>query len=189
MILSHYAHRLPADYDIGIIRARSKNIASAWDAVPDLHFKAFLLREKGRHGAAANGYSSLYLWKREEALRDFLTGGRFRVVTDSFGTPAIDVRIPIDARRGPARQAKIALIEDIALPLDADPTALLAEEAERNRARARSPEIVASVSAADTRDWRILRVVLAEAPTSALPGGTSYQVLHLAKPQFDELPG
>src|SRR5579863_5355988 len=100
MILARYAHRLTAEYDIGIIRARAQRIAAGWDAVPDLHFKAFLLREKGKDGALANSYSSLYLWRREEALRDFLTTGRFRVVTESFGRPAIDVRLPVDARRG-----------------------------------------------------------------------------------------
>jgi hypothetical protein len=188
MILAYYAHRLPADYDIDILHARSRRIAAEWDGVPDLHFKAFLLREKGRHGAAFNSYSSLYLWKREEALREFLTGGRFKMVTDSFGRPAIDVRLPIDVRRGPSHKAKIALIEETGMPPDADPTAFLAEEAERNRALARRPEIVAAVAAVDTRDWRILRAVLAEEPTSALPGATPYQVLHLAKPQFDELP-
>ena len=188
MIISHYLHRLPADYDIGIIRARAQRIAAEWDAVPDLHFKAFLLREKGRHGVAANAYSSLYLWKREEALRDFLTTGRFRVVTNSFGRPAIDVRIPIDARRGPARDAKIALIEEIAIPVDSDPTDFALEEEGNNRALTRRPEIVAAVTAVDMSSWRVLRAVLADSPTSALPGGTAYQVLHLARPNFDELP-
>lgn len=188
MILAHYAHRLPADYDIGIIRARAQRIATEWDAMPDLHFKAFLLREKGRHGAGANSYSSLYLWKQEAALRDFLTGGRFRVVTNSFGRPAIDIRLPIDVRRGPARDAKFAVIEEASVPLDTDPTEFLIEEAGRNRALAHRPEIVATVTALDTRDWRILRAVLAAEPTSALPGGTHYQVLHLARPNFDELP-
>ena len=188
MILSHYLHRLPADYDIGIIRDRARRIAAEWDAVPALHFKAFLLREKGQHGASANAYSSLYLWKREEALRDFLTTGRFRVVTNSFGRPAIDVRIPLDARRGPAHDAKIAVIEEISIPLDADPTEFAIEEEGHNRALAKRPEIVAAVTAVDMGNWRILRAVLADSPTAALPGGTAYQVLHLARPRFDELP-
>jgi len=188
MILAHYAHRLPADYDIGIIRERAKYIAPDWDAVPDLHFKAFLLREKGRQGALANSYSSLYLWKREEALGNFLTGGRFRVVTNSFGRPAIDVRIPVDARRGAAREARIAVIEDTSISPDADITDALIEAEGRNRALAQRPEIVAAVTAVDTVNWRILQAVLAHKPTAALPGGISYEVLHLARPNFDELP-
>jgi hypothetical protein len=188
MIIAHYAHRLPADYDLDIIRTRIQRNAPIWDALPDLHFKAVLLREKGKHGAVSNSYSSLYLWRQEAALREFLTGGRFRVVTESFGRPAIDIRLPIDARRGPAREAKLARIEEEAVPLDVDPTEFLVEEAGRNRALAHRPEIVAAVTAIDTRDWRILRAVLTDGPTTALPGGTSYQVAHLARPHFDELP-
>jgi len=37
-------------------------------------------------------------------------------------------------------------------------------------------------------NWRVLRAVLAEKPTAVLPDGTPYEVLHLAKPHFDELP-
>ncbi len=188
MILAHYAHRLPADYDIGIIRARARRIAADWDSVPDLHFKAFLLREKGTDGALANSYASLYLWRREDALRDFLTTGRFRVVTESFGRPAIDVRLPVDVRRGPARQAKIAVLEDAAISPDADISDALIEAEGRNRALAQRPEIVAAVTAVDSVNWRILQAVLADKPTAALPGGISYEVLHLARPDFDELP-
>jgi len=188
MILAHYSHRLPADYDIGIIRARAQRIAGAWDVVPDLHFKAFLLREKGQQGALANSYSSLYLWRREEALGDFLTTGRFRVVTESFGRPAIDIRVSVDARRGPARKARIAVIEDAPISPDADITDALIEAEGRNRALAHRSEIFAAVTAVDTVNWRILQAVLADKPTSALPGGVSYEVLHLARPNFDELP-
>lgn len=188
MILAHYAHRLPADYDIGIIRTRVQRNAPIWDALPDLHFKAILLREKGQQGAISNSYSSLYLWRRVDALHEFLTEGRFRVVTESFGRPAIDLRLPIDVRRGPARDAKVAVIEEASVPLDSDPTEFLIEEAGRNRALAHRPEIVAAVTALDTLDWRIFRAVLADEPTAALPGGTQYQVLHLARPNFHELP-
>lgn len=188
MILAHYAHRLPADYDLDIIHARVQRNAPIWDALPGLHFKAVLLRDKGKHGAAANSYSSLYLWRDDIALRAFLTEGRFRVVTESFGRPAIDIRLPIDARRGPAREAKIAVLEETVLAADTDLDDLLIEEAGRNRALAHRPEIVASVTALDVTEWRLFRAVLADKPTAALAGGTSYQVMHLARPGLDDLP-
>jgi hypothetical protein len=72
MLIARYAHRLPADYDLGIIRTRAKARGPQWDAVPELYFKAFLLRESGRSGAAANSYTSLYLWRLNEPFRDFL---------------------------------------------------------------------------------------------------------------------
>jgi hypothetical protein len=84
MIIAHYAHRLPADYDVEIIRRRAHERGPLWDKVPELHFKGFLLRERGRFGAIASEYSSLYLWRRDEAFRDFLVTGRYKSVTDSL---------------------------------------------------------------------------------------------------------
>ena len=47
MIIAHYAHRLPADYDVDIIRNRAAARGHLFDAIPELYFKAFLLRERG----------------------------------------------------------------------------------------------------------------------------------------------
>lgn len=41
MIIVHYGHRLPANYDIGLIRKRAAERGHLFDAVPELHFKAF----------------------------------------------------------------------------------------------------------------------------------------------------
>jgi hypothetical protein len=64
MITAHYAHHLPSDYDLPAIRERARQRGPLWVAVPELCFKAFLLRERGRFGAAARNYSSLYLWRQ-----------------------------------------------------------------------------------------------------------------------------
>ena len=90
MIIAHYAHRLPADYDIDIIPNRARSRGHLFDAIPELYFKGFLLRERGRFGAIQNEYSSLYLWRRDEGVRDFLVGGRYKSVTDSFGRARIE---------------------------------------------------------------------------------------------------
>ena len=106
MIIAHYAHRLPADYDIGIIRDRAGRRGHLFDAIPELYFKAFLLRERGRFGANQNEYSSLYLWRKDEGFRDFLADGRTRSVTDSFGRPQIETRFVLDAHKGEGREAR-----------------------------------------------------------------------------------
>src|SRR5689334_4976620 len=111
MIIAHYGHRLPANYDIGLIRARAKERGPLWDATPELYFKGFLLRESGRHGAIANSYSSLYLWRQDEAFRDFLVDGRYKTVTDSFGRAEIETRFALDARKGNGDDARFAYIE------------------------------------------------------------------------------
>ncbi|MBB4370373.1 hypothetical protein GGD63_003168 [Bradyrhizobium sp. cir1] len=99
MTIAHYIHRLPADCDIGLIRSRARERGALWNNVPELHFKGFLLRERGRFGAIASSYSSLYLWRTDEAFRNFLVSGRYKVVTDSFGRANIQTRFSLDARR------------------------------------------------------------------------------------------
>jgi len=71
MIIAHYAHRLPADYDLSAIRERARQRGPLSDAVPELCFKAFFMRERGRFGAAASNYSSLYLWLAGQRLSGF----------------------------------------------------------------------------------------------------------------------
>ena len=102
MLTAYYVHRLPADYDLDIIRNRVRERGRLWDDTPDLVFKGFLLREAGRYGATENGYASLYLWRNEQAFAGFVTDGRYRVVTDSFGRAPIDVQVALDARKGSA---------------------------------------------------------------------------------------
>src|SRR5215470_5411966 len=120
MIIAHYAHRLPADYDIQIIRKRASARGHLFDAIPELYFKAFLLRERGRFGATGHEYSSLYLWRRDEGFRDFLIDGRTRTVTDSFGRPQIETRFVLDAHRGSGKQARFLYKQEQDIPLDAD---------------------------------------------------------------------
>ena len=106
MIITHYAHRLPADYDIGIIRSRAAARGHLFDAIPELYFKAFLLRERGRFGAIGNEYSSLYLWRKDEGFRDFLLDGCIKSVTDSFGRPQIETRFVLVDKRWRAERAR-----------------------------------------------------------------------------------
>ena len=93
MIIAHYGHRLPADYNIGLIHARARERGPLWNAVPELYFKAFLLRESGRFGATTNSYSSLYLWRQDEAFRNFPVKGGYKIVVDLFGRAAVETRL------------------------------------------------------------------------------------------------
>jgi len=188
MIIAHYAHRLPANYDIGIIRDRAKARGGMWDAVPELYFKGFLLRERGRLGAVANNYSSLYLWRADDAVRDFLTSGRFDGVTDSFGRPQIETRFALDARKGSATDARFAYTDERDIPIDADLTATFAAEIERNRARAREPGTVAAAVGVDTRNWKLTRVLLSERSPDVAAHATAYEILYLARPLLATLP-
>jgi hypothetical protein len=187
MIIAHYAHRLPANYDVGIIRKRAEERGALWDAVPELYFKGFLLRERGRFGATANNYSSLYLWRRDDAVRDFLMN-RFDSVTDSFGRPQIETRFALDARKGSAGEARFAYTEEQDIPLDADLTATFAAEIEHNRECAQAPGTVAAAVGVDTRNWKLTRVRISAREPAAGENGTAYEILYLAKPLLATLP-
>lgn len=188
MIIAHYAHRLPASLDIGLIRARAKERGPLWDAVPELYFKGFLLREKGRYGAIANDYSSLYLWRQDEAFRDFLVSGRYQVVTDAFGRAEIQTRFALEARKGRGHDARFATKEEIEIPLDADLTAVFASEIARNREVAEQSGTVAAMVGVDTQNWKFTRIRLSEHAPNGHEAGTSYEILHLAKPLLETLP-
>ena len=188
MIIVQYAHRLAADYDIGIIRNRAKSRGHLFDAIPELYFKAFLLRERGRFGANQNEYSSLYLWRKDEGLRDFLVDGRTKSVTDSFGRPQIETRFVLDAHKGSSEQPRFLYKQEQDIPIDTDLTSAFADEIARNRESAKQAGVVASAVGVDVQNWKFTRVVLSEKEPTGRDQGTAYQVLYLAKPLLAELP-
>ncbi|KVG64354.1 DUF4865 family protein [Burkholderia pseudomultivorans] len=187
MLTASYVHRLPADYDLEIIRARVRERGRRWDDAPELLFKGFLLREAGRYGATENAYASLYLWRDDRAFAQFVTDGRYRVVTDSFGRAPIEVQVALDARRGRASAARFARLDAIDIPADADLDAALAQEVARNRETAARPGIVAAAVSLDALRWRLTRIALADREPDDGAAGTVYQVLHLAQPLLHTL--
>ncbi len=188
MIVAHYAHRLPGNYDIDLIRKRAKERGVLWDAVPELYFKGFLLRERGRFGAIANNYSSLYLWRQDEAFRDFLVSGRYKTVTDSFGRAEIQTRFALDARKGGGQEARFAYKDEADIPLDADLTTAFAREIERNRESAERPDIVVAAVGVDAQNWKFTRILLSSNEPNGRESGEAYEILHLARPLLDTLP-
>jgi hypothetical protein len=188
MILAHYGNRLPRDYDLGFIQRLTRERAPIWDARPKLYFKAFLLREAGRFGAIANHFSSLYLWRDDEAYRDWLVSGGYKIVTNPFGRAEIETRFALDARKGPEDEARFATTEDIDIPLDADLTASFAREIERNREIADQSDTVAAAVGVDTQNWKFTRIRIAANEPDGNEATVAYPILHLARPLLDTLP-
>jgi hypothetical protein len=188
MIIAHYENRLPENYDLEHIRALTKRRGAVWDARPDLYFKAFLLRETGRFGAIANNFSSLYLWRQDNAYRDWLVSGGYKVVTDLYGRGEIHTRFALDARRGPAKAASFAYTESFDIALDADLTAAFTSEIERNGELAAQSDTVAAAVGVDTRNWRFTRILLSTKEPNRTEIAVSYEILHLSRPLLDTLP-
>lgn len=187
MIIVHYAHRLPADHDLGALRRWLKERGAVWDAVPELYFKAFLLREAGRFGATANSCASLYLWRQDRAFRDWLVRGGYKIVTDSFGRAEIETFFALDAFRGNAGEARFLYRDDIAVPLDADLTDAFAREMELARERATQPDVISAIVGLDPCNWKFVRVLLSAAEPDATARGVAYQIAHLSRPLLDTL--
>lgn len=188
MFIAHYHHRLPANYDVNLIRSRAKERGVLWDSVPDLYFKGFLLRERGKYGSTENNYSSLYLWKRDEAFREFLLNGRFKVVTDSFGRASIRGIVALDAAKGAGSEARFVCREELSIAPDEELTAAFAREIERTRQIAASAGTVAALIGVDTERWRLVRFWLSENEPAGMFQGLLYELLYLAQPLLGSLP-
>jgi hypothetical protein len=189
MIIKQYTISLPADYDMGIIRARVAKAAAVYDTFPGLHFKAFLIRERGRFGAIGNEYAPFYVWPSTEALWGFVAGDGFRGIIDSFGWIPIRVWLNLDLRtRTDLKRANVraATREQAPLADGCDLATLRRDEIAGNIAAVEgNPRIVARVVAVNTERWKIVRFTLwscrqDELPTSATED--SFEVLHLSAP-------
>ena len=193
MIIARYTHRLPADYDLGIIRTRAEKNGPLWKATPGLYFKAFLLRERGRFGATANSYTSLYLWRDAEPFLDFLAAGAgaptnsFTSVTNSFGRPQVQTWLPLGAHRGTARDAHFVYMVEQDIAADADLPTVFARETQQNRKASEQSGVLAAVAGVDTLHWKFVRILVSANEPGGSEAGDIYQVLHLARPLLDSL--
>jgi len=181
MFAKQYSHRLPADYDMGVIRQRATQLGPLWDGTEGLIFKAFIAQEHGQGAGVGNLYASVYLWSDPLQAADFLLGERFQKVLDSFGRPHIESWLPLDVQRGPAQGALSLYREEWALEPGADRAARLAEEKVRNRQVADRRDTFAVLLALDVQAWRLVRITLSAQPVAAERPGTGYQVLYLAQ--------
>jgi hypothetical protein len=182
MLTVFYQHRLPADYDTDGLAARAQARGKLWDEVADLHFKAFLFRKDGEHGATDTRYASLYLWQHDAAFRNFLVEGRYRHVTKTFGRAAIQTQVALDARKGDATQAAFARIETFDFPSDGDVDVFIAHEVARNRDYAAQAGTVVATLSVDTAAWRLTRHVLTEREPDEQAPGATYRVFYLSRP-------
>ncbi len=66
MIVAHYEHRLPADYDLGLIRSRAQERGPLW-----MQSRSFISRDFSCERAGASG-------QRRLAIPRFICGGTTR---------------------------------------------------------------------------------------------------------------
>ncbi len=103
MYATQYEIRLPADYDVDVVRQRVARRGHALDAFPGLGLEAHLIRERA-DGAAVDEYAPFYLWTEPAAMGRFLWGRGLRRdhrLVRSSGAAAVD-RGRVAPRAGPA---------------------------------------------------------------------------------------
>ncbi|MFJ3640618.1 DUF4865 family protein [Streptomyces sp. NPDC090108] len=187
-----YEVTLPADYDPGVIRARvarSGHLLDDWDG---LGFKAYLLRERGVHGAPVNQYAPFYLWNTVEGMNRFLWGGAFQGFVDDFGRPAVRQWTGLayeEAAGGDVTgsRAAFAVRRRQPVPQGGELTTLMEEAAVEVRRLADEEGAVLAAAAVDPHRWELVHFSLWEhdAPKA---DGDLFQVLHLSAPGLDRLP-
>lgn len=188
MMIAQYETRLPVDHDMAALREWLAERGGVWDGMPELHFKAILTREAGSFGARENSWSSVYLWRQDQAFRDWLVRGGYEVVTDRYGRAGIESFVALDAFRGPASDARFLYRDDVAITVDTNPTGAIEEEIERSRQRATDPDVVAACVGIDPLGWKAVRITLSDAEPTPSSRGVPYQVAYLSRSLFDALP-
>lgn len=94
MISMQYKITLPTDYDMEIIRERTRKNGHKTDDFTGLNFKCYLMTEKGQHGNMQNSYAPLYLWNDVTGMNSFIFDGYYDNIIGSFGWQEIGVNVP-----------------------------------------------------------------------------------------------
>lgn len=189
MHAKQYELRLPANYDMDIIRHRVATRGHLTDAYDGLGLKAYLIRERGRDGSPVNEYAPFYLWAATSGMNRFLWGaGGFRGIIDDFGRPAVRNWIGAAFEHGPARRGtpRAATRHTEAIPAGVDPTGAVERALDDLKQRAGTPGVHSTALAVDPHHWELVQFTLWE-HTAAETAGTRYQVLHLSTPHLTDL--
>jgi hypothetical protein len=184
-----YAIRLPADYDMGIIRDRVARKAHLLDHWEGLGFKTFLVRERGILGSPVNEYAPFYLWNTVKGMNSFLWEGAFQVIPDDFGRPAVRQWTGLAYAEGGAAgsSARIAVLRRQPVPDGVRLTEVEVEAARETQRLAGEDGAVLAAAVVDTSRWELVHFSLWEHDTPKADGDV-YEVLHMSAPERDRLP-
>ncbi|MEU1532484.1 DUF4865 family protein [Streptomyces fagopyri] len=189
MHATQYELTLPADYDMGIVRARVSWVGHLLDGWEGLGFKAYLIRERGVHGSPVNQYAPFYLWNTVEGMNSFLWGGAFQGLVDDFGRPVVQHWTGLAYEEGAAAgaPARVAVRRRRAVPEGLEVSAVMEDAAAEAGRLAGLDGAVCAAAAVDPRHWEVVHFSLwdHDAPRAA---GEVFQVLHVSAPERGRLP-
>jgi hypothetical protein len=180
VIVAQYTIKLPADYDMEIIRKRVRDNGARMDGWPSLRLKAFLITE-----GAANRYAPFYLWDDAAGFNDFVYGAGFDGIVTSFGRPPIEHWVGLGTRFGDTGSPPRSFTREDRLIGEGEDLSALREAGRAWLDEQSHDDLYAAVVAVDPSRWQLTRCTLSHAPHAA--GG--YEVLYLARGEDVGAPG
>jgi hypothetical protein len=178
-----YELTLPADYDMGVVRARVARVGHLLDDWAGLGFKTYLMRERGVHGSPVNQYAPFYLWNTMEGMNSFLWGGAFQRLSDDFGRPTVQQWTGLAYEEGGAASspARWAVRRREPVPDGVVLSEVMEDPVAEVRRLAREDGAVLAAAAVDSRRWEIVHFSLWDHDTPTADGDV-FEVLHLSAP-------
>ena len=130
MISMQYNISLPSDYDMEIIKDRVKQNGQKTDGFPDLNMKAYLIAEKSRFNNYENQYAPFYLWEKEDGMNQFLLGGPFNNIINSFGRPKVNNWVVLHKHINKSDEPQFAVVQTIPISVASDLITMSSDEKE-----------------------------------------------------------
>ncbi|MEU3526716.1 DUF4865 family protein [Streptomyces sp. NPDC038707] len=184
-----YEFTLPADYDMGLVRARVARVGHVLDDWEGLGVKAYVMRERGVSGSPVNQYGPFYLWNTMEGMNRFLWDGVFQGPVNDFGRPAVRQWTGLAFEEGTAAASAPARAVRRRLPVPdgAELAPFMADAVAETGRLAAADGAVLAAAAVDTRAWEVVIFSL-WAHDGPEADGDLFEVLHLSAPGRDRLP-
>lgn len=157
MIAMQYKINLPADYDMEIIRKRVRDSGEKTDGFTGLEMKAYLIAEKAKYNNTENQYAPFYLWSKTEGMNQFLLGGPFNNILNSFGWPVVQNWMVLHRHVVKTGERQYALVKTAPIPEFSDFASLCGSEAENFNAWTADASTTAYITAYNPMTWEICR--------------------------------
>ncbi|WP_433918015.1 DUF4865 family protein [Streptomyces canus] len=184
-----YELTLPADYDMGVIRARVARVGHLLDDWEGLGFKTYLIRERGVNGSPVNQYAPFYLWDTVEGMNTFLWGGAFQGLSNDFGRPSVRQWTGLSYEEGGAvgSPGRSAARRSQPVPEGVELADVMVDAVEETERLAGEDGAVFAAAAVDTACWELVHFSLwnHEEPKA---DGDLFEVLHVSAPGRERLP-
>jgi uncharacterized protein DUF4865 len=176
-ILIQHETPLPDDFDMEQIRARVRDLGPQTDQYPGLQFKLYGVNTKT---AAANEYSSIWLWSNLEPMREFLEGAFFDNYVKAFARPSVRTWFIHETTgdRSSVVEARQLLRRIAAIPRQQ----LVGSFLNSWQQREERPDALFRIVAFDAFNWQLADFTLWNEPPSITDRGHLYSLAHVSRP-------